>query len=145
MTISHSVAEILKSHVTLDVEGIDRMYLNVYVPRLQVVEGVPGFIRRHRGHPVPSTRMVESITRQFVAAIEKFAYDHALPLVSFDKGQRKEDVAAQFRAGFSKPEGVVFIGKAQEKCTIYRTERRRNARTGKSYAWIVKSTALVNH
>jgi DNA-binding HxlR family transcriptional regulator len=145
MTISHSVAEILKSHVTLEVEGIDRMYLNVYVPRLQVVEGVLGFIRRHRGHPVPSTRMVEPITRRFVAAIEQFARDQGIPLVSFDKGQRKEDVAAQFRAGFSKPEGVVFIGKAQEKCTIYRTERRRNARTGKSYAWIVKSTALVNH
>lgn len=145
MTIPHSVAEILKQHVNLEVEGIDRMYLNVYVPRLQVVEGVLGFIRRHRGHPVPSTRMVEPITRRFVAAIEKFARDHALPLISFDKGQRKEDVAARFRAGFSKPEGVVFIGKAQERCTVYRTERRHNSRTGKSYAWIVKSTAMVNH
>jgi len=145
MTIPQSVAEILKQHVTLEVEGIDRMYLNVYVPRLQIVEGVLGFIRRHRGHPVASTRMVEPITRRFVAAIEKFAHDHALPLVCFDKGQRKDEVAAQFRAGFSKPEGVVFVGKAQEKCTIYRTERRRNPRTGKTYAWIVKSTALVNH
>ena len=45
MTIPQSVAEILKAHVTLEVEGIDRMYLNVYVPRLQIVEGVLGFIR----------------------------------------------------------------------------------------------------
>jgi hypothetical protein len=37
------------------------------------------------------------------------------------------------------------VGKAQEKCTVYRTEKRHNARTRKSYAWIVKSTALVNH
>ncbi len=145
MTIPHSVAEILNQHVTLEVEGIDRMYLNVYVPRLQIVEGALGFIRRHRGHPVPSTRMVEPLTRQFVAAIENFARDRAVPLVWFDKGQRKDEVAARFRAGYSKPEGVVFIGKAQEKCTIYRTERRRNSRTGKTYAWIVKSTALVNH
>jgi len=145
MTISRSVAEILKQHVTLEVEGIDRMYLNVYVPRLQIVEGVLGFIRRHRGHPVASTRMVEPITRRFVAAIEEFAHEHAIPLVCFDKGQRKDEVAARFRAGFSEPEGVVFVGKAQEKCTVYRTERRRNPRTGKSYAWIVKSTALVNH
>jgi hypothetical protein len=36
MTIPHSVAEILKQHVTLEVEGIDRMYLNVYVPRPQI-------------------------------------------------------------------------------------------------------------
>lgn len=32
---SLSVGEILQSHVTLELEGIDRMYLNVYVPNLQ--------------------------------------------------------------------------------------------------------------
>ena len=89
MSITPNVATILKDHVTLEVEGIDRMYLNAYVPRLQIVEGVLGFIRRHRGHKVASTRMVEPITRRFVAAIEKFVHDHNLPLVSFDKGQRK--------------------------------------------------------
>jgi hypothetical protein len=40
---------------------------------------------------------------------------------------------------------VVFVGKAQERCTVYRTEHRRNPHTRKTYAWIVKSTALVNH
>jgi len=40
MTIPQSVAEILKNHITMEVEGIDRMYLNVYVPRLQIVEGM---------------------------------------------------------------------------------------------------------
>ena len=144
MTITQNVATILKQHVTLEVEAIDRMYLNVYVPRLQIVEGALGFIRRHRGHLVASTRMVEPITRRFVAAIEKFVRDRALRLVSFDKGQRKDEVAARFRASFTQPEGVVFVGKAQERCTVYRTERR-NPRTGKTYAWIVKSTALVNH
>src|SRR5207253_1981062 len=34
--------------------------------------------------------------------------------------------------------------KAQEKATVFRTERRRNAETGRSYPWIVRSTALVN-
>jgi len=66
MTITPNVAGILRQHVTLEVEGIDRMYLNVYVPRLQIVEGVLGFIRRHRGHPMVSTRMIEPITRAFV-------------------------------------------------------------------------------
>ena len=33
--IAQSVANILRDHVKLSVEGIDRMYLNVYVPRLQ--------------------------------------------------------------------------------------------------------------
>jgi hypothetical protein len=42
-------------------------------------------------------------------------------------------------------DGVVFVGKAQEKCTVYRTEKRHNPRTGNAYVWIVKSIALVNH
>ena len=32
MSVPRSVAEVLKQHVTLEVEGIDRMYLNVYQP-----------------------------------------------------------------------------------------------------------------
>ncbi|MGH8628603.1 MAG: hypothetical protein ACREYC_26160 [Gammaproteobacteria bacterium] len=35
MSIPQSVAGILQRHVTLEIEGIDRMYLNVYVPQLQ--------------------------------------------------------------------------------------------------------------
>jgi hypothetical protein len=145
MRVAQSVAEILSKHVVLEVEGIDRMYLNVYVPRLQIVEGVLGFLKKHLGHKVASTRLVEPITRAFVAAIEKFVHDNAIPMICFEKGQRKEEVAVQLRARFPKKEGVIFVGKAQEKCTIYRTERRRNPRSGKNYAWIVKSAALVNH
>ena len=58
-----SVAEVLRDHVVLELEGIDRMYLNVYVPVVQAVEGVLKFIRIHRGHPVASTAMLEPITR----------------------------------------------------------------------------------
>jgi len=144
MRVAQSVAEILSKHVVLEVEGIDRMYLNVYVPRLQIIEGALGFMKNHLGHKVASTKLVEPITRRFVAAIEQFVQDHAIPMICFSKGQRKDEVATRFRADFSKKEGVVFVGKAQEKCTVYRTERRRNPRTGRSYAWIVKSAALVN-
>jgi hypothetical protein len=84
--------------VVLEVEGIDRMYLNMYVPRLQTVEGVLGFIRRHRGHKVASTAMVEPTTRAFVASIEGFVAENGTTLLNFEKGQRKDDVAAQFRA-----------------------------------------------
>ena len=34
MSIPRTVADVLRKHVTLEVEGIDRMYLNVYVPAL---------------------------------------------------------------------------------------------------------------
>jgi hypothetical protein len=47
------------------------------------------------------------------------------------------------RAKFPQPDGVVLVGKAQEKCTVYRTEKRYNPKTKRAYAWIVKSTALV--
>ena len=50
MSVPRSVAELLKEHVTLEVEGIDRMYLNVYIPKLQRETGVASFFRFHRGH-----------------------------------------------------------------------------------------------
>ncbi len=52
--IAQSVAKILADAVTLSVEGIDRMYLNVYVPRLQTEQGIVWFFREHGGQPLPS-------------------------------------------------------------------------------------------
>src|SRR3981189_3371887 len=57
--IAQSVAEILSHHVKLTVEGIDRMYLNVYVPRLQCETGIVGFFRNHRGNPLPSSALMK--------------------------------------------------------------------------------------
>jgi hypothetical protein len=139
------VAEVLDKHVVLEVESIDRMYLNVIVRRLQILEGALRFIRQQRKAKVLSTNAVESMTRDFVQAIERFAEQNQIPMVTFEKGRRKDEVAAELRAKYPHREGVVFIGKAQEKCTVYRTEKRHNPKKNTSYAWIVKSTALVNH
>lgn len=98
---AQSVAEVLRDHVVLELEGIDRMYLNVYVPVLQAVEGVLKFIRIHRGHPVASTAMVEPITRRFVESIERYVHDHDIPMITFLKGQRKDEIANQRRAAYS--------------------------------------------
>jgi hypothetical protein len=57
---------------------------------------------------------------------------------------RKEDVAAEHRAGFAGEEGVVLIGKAQEKVRVFRTQKRCDPKTGQRYPWIVSSTAMVN-
>jgi hypothetical protein len=143
--LPQTVAAVLSKHVVLEAECIDRMYLNVIVRRLQILEGALRFIRQQRKAKVLSTNAVESMTRAFVQAIEQFAQENQIPIVSFEKGQRKDDVAAQLRAKYPYREGVVFIGKAQEKCTLYRTEKRHNPKRNTSYAWIVKSTALVNH
>ena len=104
-----------------------------------------GKIRHQKKAQVASTNAVEPMTRAFVSAIEGFAQHNGIPIVQFLKGQRKEDVAAQMRLRRPVTDGVVFIGKAQEKCTVYRTEKRHNPKTKRAYAWIVKTTALVNH
>jgi hypothetical protein len=45
MTIARSVADVLRNHVVLKYEAIDRMYLNVYVPHLQTVGATVGYLR----------------------------------------------------------------------------------------------------
>src|SRR5215467_11945334 len=143
--IAQTVADILSDHVVLSVEGIDRMYLNVYVPRLQSEQGVVGFFREHRGQPLPSAALMSPMTRSFVAMLERYIAQNAITLVSFRKGQRKDDVMKEYLCKFEKKEGVVFVGKAQEKTTVFRTEKRRSPKTGLPYPWIVRSTAMVNH
>jgi hypothetical protein len=145
MSLPRSVAEVLAEHVTLEVEGIDRMYLNVYVPQLQREQGVACFFRFHRGHPFASSALMDPISKTFVAALEGFARHQQIPVIHFRKGQRKDNIAAQHLRKFTQAEGVVFIGKAQEKTPVFRTERRRNDQTGATYPWLVRSTAMVNH
>jgi hypothetical protein len=145
MRLSRSVAEVLAEHVTLEVEGIDRMYLNVYIPGLQREQGVASFFRFHRGHQFVSSALMDPISKTFLAALEEYARREEIPVVQFRKGQRKDDIAAEQRKKFSKGEGVVFIGKAQEKTPVFRTEQRRNEKTGATYPWLVRSTAMVNH
>ena len=118
--VPRSVAQVLADHVTLRVECIDRMYLNVYVPQLQFVNGVVSFLRNHRGHAIASSAMLEPISREFVASIHRFVKQQGLPLIDFTKGQRKDDVAHQHLAQFKGDEGVLFVGRAQERTSVNR-------------------------
>ncbi len=145
MSLPRSVAEILREHITLEVKCIDRMYLNAYVPRLQYESGVAAFFRQHRGHPFASSALMDPISKAFVAAIQAFGQEQGVPLLTFAKGQRKDDVMAEHLARFTGSEGVLFVGRAQEKTRVIRTEKRRNPTTGQAYPWLVRSTAMVNH
>ena len=139
-----NVAEILADHVTFELEAIDRMYLNAYVPSLQTGAGLVYFLQTQLGVRVPSTVMVAPMSQRFVDALERFVAAQGIDLVTFEKGQRKDDVAHQYLASFEGDEGVLFVGKAQEKASVFRTEKRRD-RQGKTYPWIIRSTAMVNH
>ncbi len=143
MSIPRTVAAVLKNHVTLEVESIDRMYLNVYVPTLQTDRSVACFWRFHRGHRFASSVLMDPMSKAFLAKLEAYARNHNVPILTFAKGQRKDDVAKEHLAKFHRPEGVVFIGKAQERARVFRTERRQSERGG-TYPWIVASTAMVN-
>jgi hypothetical protein len=143
MTVARSVADVLDEHVVFEVECIDRMYLNVYVPQLQHAGGLLGYVQRQLGLPIASTAPLAKITDWFAREVHRFAETHAIPWVDFAKGQRKDDVMRERLASFTAEEGVVFIGRAQEKTKLFRTEKRRD-RDGKSYPWIVAATGVVN-
>jgi hypothetical protein len=144
MTLPRTAAEVLASHVVFEVESIDRLYLNVYVPELQRVGQVVGFLTRHRGFDIASTALVAPTSEAFVKAIRRFAAQQQVPMVEFAKGQRKDDVLHDYLAACDGSEQVLFIGRAQEKMRIFRTEKRRNPTTGVAYPWIVSATAMVN-
>jgi hypothetical protein len=144
MSLRPSVAAILSDHVTLELESIDRMYLNLYIPRLQSERCIVGFFRGHRGHTFASSALMAPMSAAFVAAIDSFARDNDIPMIAFHKNERKDDIAREHFARFEGDEGVVFIGKAQEKTPVIRTQRRRNPVTGRSYAWLYRSSAMVN-
>jgi hypothetical protein len=144
MTLPRTVADVLTDHVVFEIECIDRMYCNVYVPQLQHAGGLLGYLHRQLGLPIASTAPLGKITDAFSTAMRRFARDRRVPWVDFVKGQRKDDVMHEHLARFTAEEGVLFIGRAQEKTRLFRTERRRDVH-GDSYPWIVKTTGMVNH
>jgi hypothetical protein len=145
MKVPHSVCEVLRDHVVLESESIDRMYLNVFVPQLQRVGGVVWFLKGHMGQRFASTVALGSKTDAFVAAVERFVDESGVDLVSFSKHQRKDDVTQEYLKRFEGEEGVLYVGRAQEKARVPRTQRRRNPHTGGTFPWVVDSTAMVNH
>lgn len=145
MTIARTVTDGLREHVTLELESIDRMYLNLYVPLLQTPAGVAYYIHEQLDSPMASTVLLAPKGTEFVARIERFAREQGVDLVPFRKGQRKDEVTQSYLATHDGHEGVLYIGKAQEKTRVVRTERRKNPETGQTYPWLYDGAAMVNH
>jgi hypothetical protein len=143
MTVARIVADVLTEHVVFEVECIDRMYLNVYQPKLQYATGIIGYLRERLDMPIASTAPLGKISDRFTRAVHRFAETEGIEWVDFARGERKDDVMQDRLKHFTAPEGVVFIGRAQEKNTVFRTERRRHP-DGSTYPWIVKSTGVIN-
>jgi hypothetical protein len=150
MTLPRSAADVLASHVLFEIEAIDRMYLNLYQPRLQHGAGVAAFFVGHRGHRFASSALMAPMTRAFVADIEHFVAARGLDLVRFAKGQRKDEVTGGYlrRAELDDrglvPGQVLYAGVAQERQKVFRTSKRRNPVTGATYPWLVPSSGMIN-
>src|SRR6516162_8227222 len=119
MTLPRTVADVLGDHVTLEVECIDRMFLNLYQPRLQHELGVVGFFKLHRGFPFVSFALMDPMTKAFVTDVHRFVAEEGVDLVAFRPGERKDDVTHAYLAVHDGSEGVLYVGRAQEKTPVF--------------------------
>jgi len=67
--VSKSVVEILEKQVTFQLQAIDPMYLNAYVPSLQTGGGFVYFVKTQLGARMPSTMVLAPMSERFVDAI----------------------------------------------------------------------------
>lgn len=142
--IEHTVGELLADKVELDVEGIDRLYLNAYQPRLQTGGGVVGFFKHHRGAMVASTTLMAPMSQGFVTEIHRFAQREGIEIVAFAKGQRKDEETQRRLKDFEAEEGVLYIGVAQEKFAAFRVRKKISPSTGTTFPWLYRSTVMCN-
>jgi len=87
MTVTN-INEVLDGHVVLEVECVDRMLLNAYVPNLQVGGQVVRFLTEHLGNPVPSPALFTHIGNRFRRQVDAFAAAHKVPILHLAKPDR---------------------------------------------------------
>jgi len=60
-----NINDVLEGHVSLDLDCVDRIDMNAYVPKLQVSGQVVTFLTEHLGFPIPSPVLLEKIGNRF--------------------------------------------------------------------------------
>ena len=95
--IKQTIGELLEDNVVLDIEGIDRMYLNLYQPMLRTRGGVSTFFREeHRGAKVTSTASMSPMIKPFVRDIHGFAKRKGVDVAPFAQGQNKDETTQAY-------------------------------------------------
>jgi hypothetical protein len=125
-----NVNEILDGHVVLDLECLDRIYLNAYVPKLQVSGQVVTFFSQHRNQPIASPALIQRMGESFRLAVANFAKRHQIPVIRFGKRDRQVDVIQPYFKAATQP-GVIAIGVAQEFQSVL-TAYDRSAKKGEA-------------
>jgi len=139
-----NVYEIIREHVLLSISCIDRLYINGYLPTMQTDDQVRYFLEHHRGNPVPSPALFRPIHDRFVGSIKAFAERQQVPMIAFERRQRKDDVVAEYRSRFRRRQGVVLIGTAQERAWSFKGSKKSRSSGGFTFGFTRQSVA-VNH
>jgi hypothetical protein len=137
--VAHIVTagELLDGHSVLDIECLDRIYLNAYVPVLQSSGQVVAFMTQHLGMPIPSPALLEKIGTRFRRSVESYASGNGIPWVRFGKGDRKIDVMQPYlhtQAGTGRS-GVAAIGVAQEFQRVWSAYQRDTKTAAPQYTF----------
>ncbi len=124
-----TVNDLLDGHVTLDIECLDRVYLNGYVANLQVAGQVVSFMTRQLGCHIPSPAIMEKIGTRFRRDVKAFAEPNQIPMVRFRKGDRKIEVMRPYVDALAKTgqSGVAAIGVAQEYQNVFASTERQGS------------------
>jgi hypothetical protein len=69
-----NIPDLLDGHVTLEVECVDRLYLNGYVGAVATPGGLVTFMRMQLGKPVPSPVVLGQVTEKFREAVKTSFY-----------------------------------------------------------------------
>jgi hypothetical protein len=135
-----SIPELLKDHVTLEVECLDRLYLNGYIGPLATSGGLVTFMRQQLGKPIPSPVVLGQITEKFRDAVKAMAEQQGIPIYQFNHKERKDDVANKMRQQRGIRDGIVFIGVAQEKAQAFQGKKIDG-----QFQYTRDKTVYVNH
>jgi hypothetical protein len=111
-----TVNDLLDGHVALDIQCLDRVYLNAYIPTLQTSAQVVAFLSGHLGYPFASPALFNQIGQRFRRAVASFAEANDIPWVKFGKDDDKLAVMTPYlrRRAATGQSGVAAIGVAQE-------------------------------
>lgn len=124
MTELVNINDVLDGHVVLDLQCLDRIYLNGYVPQLQVAGQVVTFLTEHLGHPIPSPVLFKHIGDRFREAVRTFAETNGIPVLQLNTpdrtrwDDRKLDHVRDYVDNATQP-GVVVIVVAQEVQKVF--------------------------
>jgi hypothetical protein len=83
-----NINDVLEGHVGLEIECVDRLYLNAYLPMMQVGGQVVRFLRGHLGYQIPSPALLGKIGNRFRREVSAFARERGIPVLHLAKPDR---------------------------------------------------------